>query len=144
MSFETLQKNLREQGWFVEWNMPCCQSCAWSMVSHEDMSRVLFNHTQDCENEEDWEPEVQCTECWGHVNHDEYEEDCPECGGYGYVDNCEDIPIMTPDEAGRSLFCFNGDKEGTKNLVDILPLIEESGCNWSWDKCGGTRIEISW
>ena len=144
MSFDTLQKNLRAEGWFVEWNMPCCQSCAWSMVSHEDMSRVLFNHTQDCENEEDWVPEVECTECWGHVNHDEYEEDCPECGGWGYVDNCEDIPIMTPEEAGRSLFCFNGDKEGTKNLVDILPLIEESGCNWSWDKCGGTRIEISW
>ena len=144
MSFDILQKNLRAEGWFVEWNMPCCQSCAWSMVSHEDMSRVLFNHTQDCENEEDWVPEVECTECWGHVNHDEYEEDCPECGGWGYVDNCEDIPIMTPEEAGRSLFCFNGDKEGTKNLVDILPLIEESGCNWSWDKCGGTRIEISW
>ena len=35
MSFKTLQKNLRAEGWFVEWNMPCCQSCAWADVEPE-------------------------------------------------------------------------------------------------------------
>jgi len=32
MSFAKLQTRLREDGWFVEWNMPCCQSCAWGDV----------------------------------------------------------------------------------------------------------------
>jgi len=60
MSFESLKTRLREEGWFVEWNMPCCQSCAWAELPYEfddgteiDFDKVLFNHSQDCEIELD-------------------------------------------------------------------------------------------
>jgi len=132
MSFETLKTRLREEGWFVEWNMPCCQSCAWAELPYEfedgtevDFDKVLFNHSQDCEIELD-PPEFDT---------EDEEED--------WWDNY-DPEYATPEQQGYSLFCFSGDKKGVNNLIQVLPIIEECGCNWSWDKTGGTRIEISW
>ena len=56
--FRRLQQRLREEGWYVGWNLPCCSSCAWAELPYEfedgtdiDLSKVLFNHSQDCEVE---------------------------------------------------------------------------------------------
>jgi len=154
MSFSKLQQRLREEGWFVEWKMPCCQTCAWAEIpsTHQvgpfegqeiDLSKVLFNHDQDCLSEEE-----ECIHCHGDgyimechdSDGEDTEEQCMNCDGMGFHES----HYENASEAPGSLFCFDGSKEGTKNLVDILPLIEESGCDWGWDKSGGTRIEISW
>jgi hypothetical protein len=49
-----------------------------------------------------------------------------------------------PELQDESLFCFAGDKPGIKNLKEILPIIEECGCNWHWNQKGDSRISISW
>lgn len=138
MSFYKLQERLREEGWYVGWNLPCCQSCAWSELpwKHEegpfkgeelDFDKVLFNHSQDCEDYDANEPPEGLSE-------DEEDE---------WWDNYE-MKCLTPDQQNESMFCFSGDEEGTQNLIDILPIIEECGCSWRWDKTGDMRIEISW
>ena len=123
--FRKLQERLREEGWYLEWGLPCCQSCAWVEVEHDDLSKVLFNHEQDCEIEPEppeFETEEEEDEWWENM---EYEHN-------------------TPEQQGYSLFCFDGSKKGVKNLKQILPIIEECGCNYYWDKTGKSRIEISW
>ena len=30
-----MQQRLREEGWYVAWNLPCCQSCAWGELPYE-------------------------------------------------------------------------------------------------------------
>jgi hypothetical protein len=160
MSFYKMQEALRAEGWFVEWNLPCCRSCAWSEVEHDDMSRVLFNYSQDCEifnhDEED------CSSCDGtgfielEDDGERYTEDCDYCAGEGVLrgsyDNLDfepDVSVsgfacMPPEVAKESLFCFDGSDEGVKNLKAVLPLIEQAGCKVHWNKDGGSRIEISW
>ena len=160
MSFFKMQDALRAEGWFVEWNLPCCQSCAWSEVEHDDMSKVLFNHSQDCEINA--EEEEDCSECDGtgmielQDNGEAYTEDCDCCSGEGIITNDFDAYDYEPDVsvsgfvcmpsevATESLFCFDGTEEGVKNLKAVLPLIEQSGCKVFWDETGGSRIEISW
>lgn len=56
--FRKLQERLTQEGWFVGWRLPCCQSCAWAELPDDiDFDKVLFNHEQDCmdENEENYE-----------------------------------------------------------------------------------------
>jgi len=127
--FRKLQQRLREEGWYVEWNLPCCQTCAWDSVPFEfedgtevDLSKVLFNHSQDCE--------VQ-TEC--------SQEELPD--GLLVEDGFVCYP---PEQQHYSTFCFAGDRQGVKNLKAILPIIEECGCKWNWNQKGDQRIEISW
>jgi hypothetical protein len=151
MSFYKLQERLREEGWYVDWNLPCCTSCAWSAVPYEaDLDKVLFNHSQDCEVYIEGD---ECPACEGEgINEDD--DDCPVCFGRGEVDENFDLTqydtsvsgfiCNSPEQQSSSLFCFSGDKKGVKNLKEILPIIEECGCSWYWDKTGKTRIEISW
>lgn len=154
--FRQLQERLREQGWFVEWNMPCCQSCAWAEIpsKHEvgpfkgqeiDLSKVLFNHTQDCTNYDDVE---ECPSCHGLGYHEEEtedgysdEEDCEDCDGSGY--SGEENTLM-PEEQDYSLFCFDGGDEGVENLKEILPVIEDCCCEITWEGTGAKRPEITW
>jgi hypothetical protein len=154
MSFAKMQEALRAEGWFVEWNMPCCQSCAWCEVEHDDLSKVLFNHSQDCEvydeNEED------CDHCGGTGFHEEDDEDCEYCEGDGFISGgFEDLDYepdtsvdgfvcMPPNVAGGSTFCFDGSDEGVANFKAIIPLIEESGCKVNWNGSGDTRPDINW
>lgn len=151
MSFARLQERLREEGWFVQWKMPCCQTCAWAELPFEhpegpfegkeiDFSKVLFNHEQDCEADDEYDV---CGECMGEGEIDDGDESiyCEACDGSGEI---YEPRYLEAHEASGSMFCFDGNKKGTQNLVDILPLIEESGCSWHWDKSGTTRIEISW
>ena len=100
--FRKMQERLREEGWYVGWNEPCCQSCAWSCLPDYldeeekvdvDLSKVLFNHSQDCEVYLEGE---ECYECHGMCEvenpdydpEDEYSDewiDCPECAGMGEI-----------------------------------------------------------
>lgn len=155
--FRRLQKRLTEEGWFVGWNLPCCQSCAWSDVPFEfedgrevDLNKVLFNHSQDCEVYIEGE---ECPECEG-AGCDEEGEDCLTCYGKGEIEEGFDpseydtsvggFICMTPEQQTRSLFCFAGDEKGVENLKSILPIIEECGCGYYWSGNGDQRIEISW
>jgi hypothetical protein len=163
-----MQEALRAEGWFVEWNMPCCQSCAWSEVEHDDLSKVLFNHSQDCEIDDDFEEE--CSSCLGDgmIDNPDYDSDepdedgneqyveCDYCAGEGYlrgsyeVDYEPDVSVhgfacMPPEIAGSSLFCFDGSDEGVANFKEIIPIIEECGVTIdSFDESGKSRIELSW
>lgn len=121
--FRKLQERLTQEGWFVGWGLPCCQSCAWAELPDDiDFEKVLFNHEQDCEIEiEEGDEDF----------FDRLEED------YG-------TGILQPEEQSSSYFCFSGNKKGVANLKAILPIIEECGCSIRWDGTGKTRPEISW
>lgn len=114
------------------------------------LSKVLFNHSQDCEVYF----ENECEACDGE-GYDEDDDDCETCNGTGMVPD-EDFNIAdydtsqpgfvchTPEQLKESLFCFDGQKEGVKNLKAILPIIKECGCDYHWDETGESRISISW
>jgi len=160
MSFYKMQEALRAEGWFVEWNLPCCRSCAWSEVEHDDMSRVLFNYSQDCEifnhDEED------CSSCDGtgfielEDDGERYTEDCDYCAGEGVLrgsyDNLDFEPDVRvdgfacypPTHQSDSTFCFDGGKKGVANFNLVHNLIEESGCKILWNGRGDSRPTISW
>jgi hypothetical protein len=161
--FYKMQEALRAEGWFVEWNMPCCQSCAWGEVEHDDLSKVLFNHSQDCEVYVEGE---ECTECLGEceIENPDFDEDvedseeyidCPECFGMGeiqegfdaseYDTSVSGFVCNSPEDQSSSYFCFDGGKEGVANFKEIIPIIEECGVTIdSFDESGKTRIELSW
>lgn len=168
MSFAKMQEALRAEGWFVEWNMPCCQSCAWGEVEHDDLSKVLFNHSQDCEIDDG--NEMECSSCGGDgmvesFDYDDTEPDedgneqyveCDYCAGEGYLrgsfedlDYEPDVSVsgfacMPPTACDGSMFCFDGSDEGVANFKAIIPLIEASGCEVNWNGSGKTRPDISW
>ena len=140
--FRKLQERLTEEGWYVGWAELCCQSCAWGTLPDEhetgpfkgqdlDLSKVLFNHEQDCEDEH-LPPEGLTDE----EEDDWYEEN--EYEGEGTM------ATLTPEIQDSSTFCFDGTKEGVKNLKAIIPIIKECGCEINWNGDGGTRPDISW
>ena len=161
---EKLFDRLRQEGWYCGWGLPCCSSCAWSDVPFEhevgpftgesvDLSKVLFNHEQDCEIDlfDYDESAEECEVCYGD------EDDCSECNGTGWIVDekiLEELdlanreycifPHYTSDEQKDSCFCFAGDKEGVANLKAILPIIEEMGCTYNWNGKANTRISIDW
>lgn len=157
MSFQAMAERLRKEGWFVEWNLPCCQTCAWSELSWlenppEDMSKVLFNHSQDCEVQG---VEEECHYCDGEGVIGDLDEDCMECRGTGYADfgdadtdefdtSIGGFVCHYPDQIDGSSFCFDGSEEGVENLKAVLPIIEESGCKIQWSGKGEQRPYISW
>lgn len=155
--FRKMQFALGKEGWFVGWNLPCCQTCAWDEVAFldtvEDQSKVLFNHSQDCEY---YGSEEECPYCEGE-GWDEYdEEDCQHCRGTGYEDFGDDLVLenydtsvsgfvcQSPEQQDSSLFCFDGSEEGVANLKAVLPIIEQCGCKVNWNETGDSRIDISW
>ncbi len=191
-AFRVMQKRLLEEGWYVGWNEPCCQSCAWSCLpdylgakyndegdlvhpetgkklswderdevyQEVDYSKVLFNHSQDCEIEIESE---DCKACDGYGGLEPEDDDgdyveCEECHGEGYIDQPpKDVPpedidssvegftCYTPEASNGSLFCFDGSKKGVKNFKAIIPIIEECGVTVSdFDELGHRRIELSW
>ena len=168
MSFAKMQEALRAEGWFVEWNMPCCQSCAWAEVEHDDLSKVLFNHSQDCEIDDGNEMECSSCEGDGMVESSDYDDtepdedgneqyvECDYCAGEGYLrgsfedlDYEPDVSVsgfacMPPTACDGSMFCFDGSDEGVANFKAVIPLIEASGCEVNWNGSGNARPDISW
>ena len=157
MSFAKMRDALNKEGWFVGWNLPCCQTCAWSELSWledppEDMSKVLFNHSQDCEVQGS---EEECGECDGEGFDVDNDEDCQYCRGTGFADfaevDNEDYDTSVggfvcnyPEQQDGSTFCFDGSPEGVENLNAVLPLIEAAGCKVNWNGSGESRPYISW
>lgn len=155
--FRKMQEALGKEGWFVGWNLPCCQTCAWDEVAWmdhgpEDMTKVLFNHSQDCEVEGS---EEECGECDGEGFNIDDDEDCQYCLGTGYADFDDVDPdeydtsiggfvCNYPEQQESSLFCFDGSEEGVANLKAVLPIIEQCGCKVNWNETGDSRIDISW
>lgn len=188
-AFRVMQKRLLEEGWYVGWNEPCCQSCAWSclpdylgakyndkgrLVHPEtgkemdyktrdevyrevDLSKVLFNHSQDCEVYMEGE---ECENCEGEgfIMIEDEDDTCPECNGAGEIYDPKDMAdkedidtsvdgftCLTPEAQGNSLFCFDGSKKGVKNFKAIIPIIEECGVKVDhFDESGKSRISLSW
>lgn len=139
MSFQRMKDLLQEQGWYVAWAHPCCQTCAWQEVPFEhpdgprqgqeiDFDKLLFNHEQDCN-----------MECPYDEEKDEYI--LPE--GMTRDDYCT-FPTYKPEETNGSLFCFNGQDKGLQNLIDAVELIESAGCKVEWNKRPDSRIYIHW
>lgn len=140
--FRKLEERLTAEGWYVGWAELCCQSCAWGTLpmEHEtgpfkgqdiDFSKVLFNHEQDCEDEQ-FAPEG--------LSEDEEDEYWDE-----YIYEGEGtMATLTPEIQDSSTFCFDGTKEGVKNLKAIIPIIEECGCAIYWNGSEGSRPDISW
>ena len=193
--FRKMQERLLEEGWYVGWNEPCCQSCAWGglpdyldvkrteegYIAHPetgkklswqeyekfyqevDLSKVLFNHSQDCEVYIEGE---ECSECYGEceVENPDYDADdedseeyidCPECFGMGEIEEGFDkseydtsvsgFVCNSPEQQDSSYFCFDGSKKGVKNFKAIIPIIEECGVTVDrFDESGKSRIELSW
>lgn len=172
--FRKMKQRLEEEGWYVGWNEPCCQSCAWGCLPltfqfgpHKgesvDYAKVLFNHSQDCEVYLEGE---ECPECFGEceIENPDFDEDdedseeyidCPECGGMGEIEEGFDASeydtsvsgfvCQSPEQQNSSYFCFDGSKEGVENFKAIIPIIEECGVRVdSFDESGKTRIELSW
>lgn len=137
--FAVMKNLLQEQGWYVGWALPCCQTCAWQEVPYEhidgpfkgqriDSNKILFNHEQDCQ-----------MNCEYDESKDEYI--LPE--GMTRDDYCT-IPAFKFQDTKGSLFCFNSDELGLKNLIDAIPVIKSSGCTVEWNKQPNTRIYIGW
>ena len=131
--FRKLEERLTQEGWYVGWAELCCQTCAWDTLPDTlpngddvDYSKVLFNHEQDCENDE-WMEELDDDEL------DDYEYE-----GDGTM------KTFSPEDQDTSTFCFDGSKEGVENLKAIIPIIEECGCEIHWNGKGDTRPDISW
>lgn len=172
MSFYKMKERLLEEGWYVGWNEPCCQSCAWGSLPdyldeekkvEVDLSKVLFNHSQDCEVYVEGE---ECTECLGEceIENPDFDKDdedseeyidCPECFGQGYIEEGFDpseydtsvsgFVCNSPADQSSSYFCFDGSKKGVANFKAIIPIIEECGVSVDlFDESGKTRIELSW
>ena len=108
MSFARMQETLRAEGWFVEWNMPCCQSCAWGDVPdvHQvgpfkgqdvDLSKVLFNHSQDCEVA------------------DRSEEECEYCDGTGFTEDGDRIVVTAKVRVSSQVVS----RISTTNLIPV-------------------------
>ena len=156
--FEKLKERLEAEGWYVGWNLPCCQTCAWDAVPDNlyngkevDFAKVLFNHSQDCEYEPDC---IDCEKCDGDGLTEEGNE-CPDCEGVGYIhedyDSSKDFDLsvsgficLKPKDIHGSSFCFDGSDEGVENLTAVLPIIEECGCKIRWNGTGDARPYISW
>lgn len=120
---EKLFDRLREEGWYCGWAETCCQSCAWDCLPFEHEIGPFKGK------------DVDFSKCL--FNH---EQDCEN--EYGLSDDT--MTTFSSSDVSDSLFCFDGQKEGVKNLKAILPIIEEMGCTYHWNKKGNSRISIDW
>jgi len=152
--FEELREALHKEGWYIEWGLPCCQSCAWDHIPmrHEEgpfkgkdvnYDKVLFNHEQNCQIDLG---DVECPDCKGEgLGADQ--DLCETCDGLGYdyeipVDDrvYDTYPHYNYHEVNKSHFAFGKAKE----LKEILSVIEECGFEWNWNKTDKQRIELKW
>jgi len=139
--FYRLKERLQQEGWYIGWALPCCQTCAWQELPYEheegpfkgetlDWTKLLFSHEQDCMVDYEYDETNDVRIFPDGKTEDDYD--------------CVTFPHYKPEETSGSLFCFNGDDEGIKNLINIIPLIEECGCKIQWNKSGDSRPYINW
>lgn len=130
-SLNSLQKKLRNQGWFVEWQfdevtLPEKHIAGPDMGKQIDTSRILFCRTKD------YGYRMTCLTCAGK------DKSCVICDGRGnFVDPDYDFE--------GAYFQFGESDESIAHLIDdVLPALQKSECNYDWDILGGNRIFISW
>jgi hypothetical protein len=141
MSFAKMQEALRAEGWFVEWNMPCCQSCAWAEVPDKhlvgpfkgqeiDLEKVLFNHSQDCELDDLAEMECDSCEGDGMIESSDYDDtepdedgneqyvECDYCAGEGYLRGTFDTNELgfEPDTSVSGFACYPPTQQSDSNF----------------------------
>lgn len=135
--FYKMKHLLQEQGWYVGWAHPCCQTCAWQEIPFEhpdgpregeqiDFNKLLFNHEQDCDMECEYDEEKNEYILPEGMTHDDYSV----------------IPAYKPEQTTGSLFCFNGDS--IQLLIEAISLIESTGCKVHWNHKPDSRIYIEW
>ena len=112
--FRKLQERLTQEGWYVGWAELCCQTCAWDCLPYKHETGPFKGQDVD----------------FAKVlfNHE----------GEGTMET------YSPEQQDCSTFCFDGSKEGVKNLKAIIPIIEECGCEIHWNGKGDSRPDISW
>jgi len=159
--FYKLQEKLHEMRWFCGWAVGPDQREGWTDIGELQMddptiedSKILFNHEQCIEVEDPiysgnfsdeiidkWESFLSF-----EVNYDYQDSKVDEFLKEFGLENpwrgreWGSVPYYNPDEVPGSTFYFGDAQE----LEKILPVIEECGCTWKWDKTQETAIEIFW
>lgn len=129
-SFKKLQKSLQKNGWYVVWDaestdIPAIHPDGPMVGKPTDPDKVLISST-------DYHGlRVDCPVCLGQGN------GCGKCHGTGEI-------IDTSYEYEGGSFYFGNSDRSIEHLIDSLPLLERSECNYDWDILGSNRIFISW
>jgi len=133
-SFNKLQTLLQKQGWYVAWDdasidPPSVHPSGPFAGQPIDHDRILI-----------------CT-----PSDHGYKASCDSCSGEGYTNGvvcqtCEGSgQVIDPDyEYEGGYFHFGRSDKAIEYLIDNLPIIERSECNYDWDILGNNTIFISW
>ena len=139
---------LEQQGWYVGWALGFFQDEAWCNTPYEfppdhpragekvDSDKCLFNIIQDVQLEDEYILELDDKLEAGEIDEETYEDLCDEF----YEDENYEEPYESPDEADGSCFCFGN----VETLKEIIPIIEECGCEVNWNGSITRRPYISW
>lgn len=140
MSFYKMKERLEQEGWHVGWAQGYMQSDGWwDCPDDADLDKCLFNIIQDVENYDYIEEgEEALRKEFGISEDDEETEEFLDALDELYEDAGDEH--LTPEQVDGSHFCF----ANTKTLKEIIPIIEECGCEVDWDGKKGTRPYISW
>lgn len=140
MSFYKMKEALEQLGWHVGWAQGYMQSDGWLECPYEaDLDKCLFNIIQDVEAYDFIEEgEAGLREQFGIGEDDEETEEFLDALDELY-EQAEEEYLM-PEHVDGSHFCF-GD---VNTLKEIIPVIEECGCEVDWDGSLKTRPYISW
>lgn len=133
-SYQKLQSLLQKQGWYVAWGQdssdaPGVFPSGPNKGQAIDPDKVLIN----CLAEQGLR--VTCQSCQGEGHHSGGV--CETCQGSGEV-------IDHDYEYEGGYFHFGSSDKAIEYLIDNLPIIERSECNYDWDILGGNSIFISW
>lgn len=146
--FQKMKVALEHQGWYVGWAEGYFQDEGWCNVPYTfpsdhphagkevDFDKCLFNIIQDVELEDEYILGLDRKLDDGEIDDEEYEDLCEKF----YDDEDYKEPHMTPEQADGSCFCFGK----VKTLKEIIPIIEECGCDVNWNGSIKTRPYISW
>lgn len=122
-------QELREQGWFCEMNLPCCDMCAWSFLPDDvDKNKVFFNTEKELEFFGD-----TCSVCQGdgYILDENSCVDCDACAGNG----CE-VTILKPDEVTSTI--FHHQKNSPR--LEIMNVFKTH--NYNVKKVSSTKIKV--
>jgi len=146
--FGRMKESLEKEGWYVGWAIGYFQDEAWCNTPYEfpedhphageevDMDKCLFNIIQDVEKEDDFVVELESKRDRDLITEEEYEVQLDEF----YEREDYEEQVLSPEEVSDSAFCFGN----AKNLKEVLPLIEDAGCEVQWNGSIKQRPTISW
>lgn len=171
LPFYKLQELLLSKGWYVGWCEGGSQRTAWHAVPYEhkvgpfkdkpiNYNKTLVNHEQNVPTEsEEMLTDILLKNGFSEVQIEDFflKLDDLKRGhweqhfikhnlsaeffklGFG-IKNWSVNPWLAPHETNGSLFSFGN----AKKLTEVLPLIEESGCTYTWSGSINDCIKINW